>query len=65
MEQPQQNKDLKGESHVYVQKPGGEEMNVPAGSPEELAGKKDEDLSQTADHTPTTHSKEVTSGEDG
>ena len=61
---PQQNEDLKGKSHVYVQKPDGEEMNIPAGDMQELAGKKDKELSQTADNTPTTHSHEVVSGED-
>lgn len=64
MKPQQQNTDVKGKSHVYVQKPDGEELNIPAGNPHELAGKRDEDQSQTADHTPTTHSKEVTSGED-
>ena len=64
MKPQQQNTDVKGRSHVYVQKPDGEEMNIPAGSPKELAGKKDEDMDQTADHTPSTFSKEVTSGED-
>lgn len=65
MEPQQQNADLQGKSHVYVQEPDGEEINIPAGDPKELAGKRDEAFSQTADHTPTTHSKEVTSGEDG
>lgn len=60
----QQNTEIKGKSHVYVQKPDGEELNIPAGNPQELAGQKDEDMAQTADNTPTTHSKEVTSGED-
>ena len=64
MKPQQQNTDVIGKSHVYVQKPDGEELNIPAGSPNELSGKRDEDLAQTADHTPTTHSKEVTSGED-
>ena len=61
---PQQNTDNQGQSHVYVQKPDGEELNIPAGNPQELAGKRDEEQSQTADHTPTTHSGEVVSGED-
>ncbi len=61
---PQQNIDTKGESHVYVQKPDGEEMNIPSKDPGGLAGKKDEAMDQTASHTPTTHSHEVTDGED-
>lgn len=64
MKPQQQNTDIKGQSHVYVQKPDGEEINIPAGPPEELAGKKDDDMDQTAENTPTTHSSEVTSGED-
>ncbi len=64
MKPQQQNTDLKGNSHVYVQKPDGEEINIPARSPNELAGKKDEHMDQTAENTPTTHSNEVTSGED-
>ncbi len=61
---PQQNTDNKGESHVYVQMPGGEEKDIPARHPVEMAGKKEETESQTAENTPTTHSSEVTSGED-
>lgn len=61
---PQQNTDLNGQSNVYVQKPDGQQINVPAGDLQELAGKKDEELDQTAANTPTTHSSEVTSGED-
>lgn len=64
MKPQQQDTDLKGRSHVYVQTPEGETINIPAKSPQELAGKKDEDMTQTAEQTPTTHSKEVTSGED-
>ena len=64
MKPQQQNTDVKGRSHVYVEKPDGEQVNVPARSPQELAGQKDEEMSQTADNTPTTHSQEVTSGED-
>ena len=63
MKPQQQNTDVKGKSHVYVQKPDGEEINVPS-DPQELAGQKDEAMRQTAENTPTTHSKEVTSGED-
>jgi hypothetical protein len=64
MKPQQQNTDNIGHSHVYVQKPDGESMNVPASDPRNLEGKKDEDMDQTAEHTPTTHSGEVTSGED-
>jgi hypothetical protein len=56
--------DVKGRSHVYVQKPDGEEINIPARSEQELKGKQDAAMDQTADNTPTTHSKEVTNGED-
>ena len=62
MKPQQQNTDIKGKSHVYVQTPDGEEINVPSRDPRELAGKKDEAQSQTADQTPTTHSKEVPAG---
>jgi hypothetical protein len=64
MKPQQQNTDVKGTSHVYVQQPDGEQINVPAKDPAELAGVKDEDVDQTAANTPTTHSHEVTSGED-
>lgn len=64
MKPQQQNTDVKGHSHVYVQKPDGEVMNIPAGDPKELAGVKDEAMKQTAKHTPSTHSKEVADGED-
>lgn len=63
MKPQQQNTDVKGQSHVFVEKPDGETMNVPAGPPEEMAGK-DEKADQTAENTPTTHSHEVTTGED-
>ena len=64
MKPQQQNTEVKGKSHVYVQTPEGNEMNIPAGSPAELEGKKQEEGRQTAGNTPTTHSKEVTDGED-
>ena len=64
MKPQQQNTDVKGTSHVYVQKPDGEELNIPAQDPNELEGVKDNELKQTAENTPTTHSHEVTSGED-
>lgn len=60
--EPKQNADLKGQSHVYVQKPNGEEINIPASKPEPTGT--DEKADQTAENTPTTHSHEVTSGED-
>jgi hypothetical protein len=63
MKPQQQNTDIKGNSHVYVQKPDGEELNIPAADPKELEGVRDEDMDQTAENTPTTHSHEVTSGE--
>ena len=63
MKPQQQNSDLAGKSHVYVQKPDGEQINIPAGDPAETSGKKDE--GQTAENMPATHSKEVSSGEDG
>lgn len=61
---PQQNADNKGASHVYVQKPDGEVVFIPAGDPKELAQHKEATADQTAENTPTTHSSEVTSGED-
>lgn len=64
MKPQQQNTDVKGSSHVYVQKPDGEQLNIPAPNPEELAGVPDKDMRQTADQTPTTYSSEVQSGED-
>ena len=64
MKPQQQNTDVKGTSHVYVQTPDGKEINIPAGDAVQTTGKKEEDLSQTAENTPTTHSSEVTSGED-
>jgi hypothetical protein len=63
MKPQQQNTDTKGRSHVYVQTPDGEEINIPAGSEQELEGVPDSAMDQTAENTPTTHSKEVTSGE--
>jgi hypothetical protein len=64
MKPQQQNTDIKGNSHVYVQTPDGEGINIPARDPKELEGQKDEEMAQTAGNTPTTHSHEVTSGED-
>ena len=63
MKPQQQNTDAKEQSHVYVQKPDGDVLNVPASAPE-AAAEKEEGGSQTASNTPTTHSHEVTDGED-
>lgn len=63
MKPQQQNTDLKGRSHVYVQTPDGGEINIPAGSEQELEGVPDSEMDHTAENTPTTHSEEVTSGE--
>lgn len=63
MKPQQQNTDVEGQSHVYVQKPDGETINVPT-TDATLAGKKEEGTKQTASNTPTTHSHEVTDGED-
>ena len=65
MKPQQQNTDVKGQSHVFVQKPDGEVINVPSSPSQELSGVQDEATDQTAKHTPTTHSKEVKDGEDG
>lgn len=64
MDTPQQNIDTKGKSHVYVQTPDGEQINVPAENSAEEKGVKKDEGKQTAENTPTTHSKEVTDGED-
>lgn len=64
MKPQQQNTDIEAQSHVYVQKPDGDVVNVPAPDPSSLEGKSDADKDQTAANTPTTHSKEVTDGED-
>jgi hypothetical protein len=58
MKPQQQNTDIKGNSHVYVQTPDGEGINIPARDPKELEGQKDEEMAQTAGNTPTTHSHE-------
>lgn len=64
MKPQQQNTDVKGHSSVFVQKPDGEQINIPSGSAREAAKRPEADADQTAKHTPTTHSKEVTDGED-
>ena len=65
MKPQQQNTDVKGQSHVFVQKPDGEVINVPSSPSQELSGVQDEATDQTAKQTPTTHSKEVKDGENG
>jgi N-acetyl-beta-hexosaminidase len=62
MKPQQQNTDVEGQSHVYVQKPDGGIINVPT-KDASLEGKSEEGSKQTAENTPTTHSKEVTDGE--
>jgi len=64
MKPQQQNTDIKGESHVYVQKPDGEVINVQESNTSSSEGKTEEGNRQTAPQTPTTHSSEVTDGED-
>lgn len=64
MKPQQQNTDVKGESHVYVQKPNGDAINIPADQ-SSAADNRSKGEDQTAANTPTTHSKEVTDGEDG
>lgn len=61
MKPQQQNTDLIGHSHVYVQKPDGTEINVPIEENKEPEGALKE---QTTETIPTTQSKEVSSGED-
>lgn len=64
MKPQQQNTDVKGKSHVFVQTPEGEQINVPSTGEKTEQNAGDEAGKQTAEHTPTTHSKEVTDGED-
>lgn len=64
MKPQQQNTDVIGKSHVYVQKPNGEQINIPSAPEQQLKGVRDNDERQTAEKTPTTHSKEVADGED-
>ena len=59
----QQDMEAKKESHVYVQKPDGEEINIE--KTQEAAGENPEDAKQTAENTPTKASGEVTDGEAG
>lgn len=64
MKPQQQDTDAKKQSHVFVQQPDGEQINIPMREPESPAKNVDAAKSQTAENTPTTHSGEVTSGED-
>lgn len=65
MKPQQQNTDVKGTSHVYVQKPDGEQINIPAPGTEELKELPEHEQRQTAENTPSTYSREVKSGEGG
>lgn len=56
--------DAKKQSHVFVQQPDGEQINIPIQTQPAPGKKGDAAASQTAENTPTTHSSEVTSGED-
>lgn len=59
----QQDTEAKKESHVYVQKPNGEEINIEKSQAH--TSESPEAAKQTADNTPTTASSEVTDGEAG
>lgn len=59
----QQDTEAKKESHVYVQKPDGEEINITKSR--EQVNQSPEDARQTAANTPTKASGEVTDGEAG
>jgi hypothetical protein len=63
MKPQQQDMEAKKESHVYVQKPDGEEINIEKSQSQ--ADENPEDATQTAANTPTTASGEVTDGEAG
>lgn len=64
MKPQQQDTEAKKESHVYVQKPDGEEMNIKTDHPQgsNISPKA---ATQTAENTPTKASGEVTDGEAG
>lgn len=64
MKPQQQDTDAKKQSHVFVQQPDGEQVNIPIQDSQAPAKKDDAAASQSAENTPTTHSGEVTSGED-
>ncbi len=59
----QQDTEAKKESHVYVQKPDGEEVIIPK-KQAQAEGTPDEAM-ETAENTPTKASSEVTGGEAG
>ncbi|MDB5209084.1 MAG: hypothetical protein JWR72_4159 [Flavisolibacter sp.] len=59
----QQDMQAKKESHVYVQKPDGEEINIEKS--QEAVSENPESAKQTAENTPTKASGEVTDGEAG
>ena len=60
----QQDTEAKKQSAVYVQTPDGKEIDVPTDHSLNDANSS-EDGRQTAEHTPTKSSGEVTSGEGG
>ena len=59
----QQDTEAKKDSHVYVQKPDGEEINITKS--QEQVNQSPEDARQTAANIPTKASGEVTDGEAG
>ncbi len=63
MKPQQQDTEAKKESAVFVQTPEGETKNIKTDHSLPVA-ETDEEADQTAENTPTTHSSEVTSGED-
>ena len=64
MKPQQKNTDVRGESHVFVQKPDGEQINVEAKHQPDLEEKKEEEVDQTGKNTRTKSSHEVSDGED-
>ncbi len=63
MKPQQQDTEAKKESHVYVQKPDGEEVAIEKSQAH--ANENPEAAKQTAENTPTKASEEVTDGEAG
>lgn len=63
MKPQQQDTEAKKESAVFVQTPEGQTQNIKTDHSLPAADS-DEEADQTAENTPTTHSSEVTSGED-
>jgi hypothetical protein len=63
MNQEQPNNEEKIESHVYVQMPDGEEMNIK--KTKAPSDESPEEAMQTAKNTPTKASSEVVDGEAG